>query len=110
MFNSKVWRDYVAEFSMKSKDEHVWFHGHVREFSTEEDDDKIQLEVPRDRWTKMQVRTFEGVWEISIDGGRWREVTPVKARGGPTGGFGFLVEPGGACEVRDVRVKVLSTD
>jgi hypothetical protein len=105
--------DVLVEFSIETRRGKVWFLGHIRPEKSVIDPeayaDKLPLELAPDRAARVQVRSFEGVWEISIDGGRWREVVPDEARGGPTGGFGFAVEPGGACEVKGVRVKVLST-
>jgi hypothetical protein len=109
------WEDFVVEFSVEPRRGRVWFLGHLKRdgpgfrVDGEIQADQLPLELTPARAAKVQVRSFEGVWEISIDGGRWREVTPVVARGGPAGGFGYLVEPGGACEVKDVRLKDLST-
>jgi hypothetical protein len=101
------YRDVLVGFSIRVQNGRAYYLD-CPNYTELPSGDKLELDVPPDRWTAVQVRTFEGVSEISIDGGRWREVTPVEAHQGPTG-FGFLVETGSACEIKDVRVKVLST-
>jgi hypothetical protein len=105
----EAWRDYVVELRIHASRGRCWFLGHIVPREKVVEWDKLELELPADRWSEVQVRTFEGAWEVSIDGGRWRAVVPVSPHGGDHGSFGFLVDPGGACEIKDVRVKVLST-